>query len=335
MNSNNHKVILKHSLEGIPSPDDFAVIADILPPPADGEILVRHHYLALDPWQRSAMAGRHTGHGKALGYGATPPCEAVGEVIESRCANVSAGAIVRCMGGWQEYSVTPGAAAIVVDPDAAPPSTALGVLGMPGLTAWASMVRLAGVKPGQTVLVSAAHGPVGSMAGQIATQFGARAVGIAGSDEKCVAVKQQLGFSDCVNYRQRDFPDALRAALPEGADIYHDNVGGQMLIDAIGAMKDYGTVVLCGLISHYNDPALAVDLPVALPIIKRLTLKGLVVYDHNDARDEFLSVVTPWVQSGAVRYLEDTANGLNAAPAQFCRLMRGENTGKTLVRLVS
>ena len=335
MTTSNHQVIIRHRLTGVPQATDFDVTTSEPPEPADGEILVRHHYLALDPWQRSAIAGRHTGHGTPLGQGDTPPCEAVGEVIESHCPGIQAGEIVRCMGGWQEYSVTPGAAAVKVDPHAAPITTSLGVLGMPGLTAWASIVRLADVQPGQTVLVSAAHGPVGSMVGQIAMQKGATAVGIAGSDKKCAMVTGELGFAECVNYKRDDYPEALRAALPDGANIYHDNVGGQMLIDAIGVMKEYGTVVLCGLISQYNDPALAVDLPVALPIIKRLTMKGLVVYDHDDARDEFLQTVTPWVNSGAIRYLEDIADGLDATPAQFCRLMRGENAGKTLVRLVS
>lgn len=333
MSGENRKVVLRHTLRGVPDEADFEVLGEPLPQPGDGELLVKHLYIALDPWQRSALAGRHSPDGTPYGAGDTPPAEIVGVVVTSRHPDFASGDHVRCMGGWQEYSVNDGSAVQTIDPAAAPLSTYLGVLGMPGLTAWASMMRLAHVRSGQTVLVSAAHGPVGSMVGQIAMQQGATAVGIAGGPQKCALVTEQLGFSACVDYKADDYPDSLSKALPEGADIYHDNVGGQMLIDAIGVMKEYGTVVLCGLISQYNDPALAVNLPVALPIMKRLTMKGLVVYDHNSAQDEFFATAAPWVRDGKVRYLEDVANGIAATAQQFARLMRGENTGKTLVDL--
>jgi NADPH-dependent curcumin reductase CurA len=262
-----------------------------------------------------------------------PPGEVIGQVMESNHPIASPGDYVRFMGGWQEYSVALGDDVIKIEPEQAPLSAHLGVLGMPGLTAWASIIQLARVQARQTVLVSAALGPVGSTVGQIAMQLGATAVGLAGSDEKCRLVTEETGFATCLNYKSDDYPDSLRAAVPNGVDIYHDNVGGQILIDAINVMNDYGTVVLCGLISQYNDASAAVNLPVALPIMKRLTMKGLVVYDYNDKRQEFMEMVAPWVQDGSIKFIEDRATDMVSIGGHFARLMRGENIGKSLVVL--
>ena len=243
------------------------------------------------------------------------------------------GEYVRHFGGWQEYALSNGERTLKVDRSLAPLSAWLGVLGMPGLTAWASAVELAAVSPGQTVLVSAALGPVGSLVGQIAIARGAVAVGIAGSDEKCALVKQEFRFRECVNYRRPDFLDALRAALPDGADVYHDNVGGQMLADAFSVLKPYGLVILCGLMERYNDPGKSKPLDLALPILKRAVMKGLVVSDFEDRRDRFEAYVAPLVLAGQVRYREDRAEGIGATGRHFARLMRGENVGKSLVVL--
>jgi NADPH-dependent curcumin reductase CurA len=333
VNQTNRKVVLRHPLTGVPSAADFTITAEPVAAPKAGEFLVRHHYIALDPWQRSAIAGRHAAGGQPLGAGAMPPAEVIGEVIASRHPDFAEGMHVRLPGGWQEYSVSDGTGAVAVNAAGAPLSAYLGVLGMPGLTAWASVKRLANVQRGQTVLVSAALGPVGSMVGQLARQCGARAVGIAGGAEKCARAVSDLGFGACVDYRAADYPDALRTAVGAGADVYHDNVGGRMLIDACAVMQNYGTVVLCGLISQYNDPAAAVDLPVAIPIMKRLVMKGLVVYDHYAAEAEFLATVRPLVEDGTIRYLEDRATGIAATGEHFARLMAGRNLGKTLVVL--
>jgi len=328
----NRRTVLAHPIKGIPQESAFKVVEISLPEPADGELQLRHIYLSLDPWQRSAIAGRHSPDGTPMGPGDMPPGEVVAQVIQSRHPDFSAGDYVRHMGGWQEYSITTADQATKVSPGSAPLSAYLGVLGMPGLTAWASIVKLANIRRGQTVLVSAALGPVGSTLGQIALKMGAKCVvGIAGSDEKCRHVIDESGFTNCVNYKSPGYPASLRAALPDGADIYHDNVGGQMLIDAIGVMKEYGTVVLCGLISQYNDAALAVNLPVALPIMKRLVMKGLVVYDFYDQQQEFFNQVAPWVNDGSITFREDRAVGIEHAGAHFARLMRGDNVGKSLV----
>lgn len=335
MNAVNRRVVLTAPLAGVPEPGNFRVVQAEVPEPGPDQFVVRHVYLSLDPYQRPAMAGRHGGGHGPLQAGDMPSAETVGQVVRSRHPSFREGEYVRHFGGWQEYSVSDGAQAFRVDPARAPLSTYLGVLGMPGLTAWASAVKLANVQAGQTVLVSAAAGPVGSTFGQIAMQRGARAIGIAGSDEKCALVTGRLGFAACVNYKKPGYLDELRRVTGEGVDCYHDNVGGQMLVDALGVLKPYGTVVLCGLMSDYNTPEAErkFNFPLALPVIKRATLKGLVVYDFEPQREAFFAEVAPWVAAGKVRHLEDRAEGIGRAGEQFVRLMRGENVGKALVVL--
>ena len=334
MRERNRKVVLRHAIEGVPAAADFELVEAPLPEPGPGQVLVRHHFISLDPYQRPAIAGRHGG--PRLGEGDMPPAETVGEVVRSRYDGLREGQYVRHGGGWQEFAVSDGERAVAVDPARAPLSAYLGVLGMPGLTAWASAVKLAGVRSGQTVLVSAAAGPVGATFGQLAMQRGARAVGIAGGEDKCRLVTERFGFAACVNYKRPTFLDDLRRAVGEGADVYHDNVGGQMLVDAMSVLRPYGTVVLCGLMSDYNTPEAerTFRFPLALPVMKRATMKGLVVYDFEPERPAFFDEVAPQVAAGRVRYLEDRAEGIASTAAHFARLMRGENVGKALVVLV-
>lgn len=335
MTAKNSRVVLTRAIQGIPTPGDFQVREGLMPEPGAGQFLVRHVYLSLDPYQRPAMAGRHGGGRGPLQAGDMPPAETIGQVVKSRHDGFREGEYLRHFGGWQAYSLSDGIQAWLVDPQRAPLSTFLGVLGMPGLTAWASAVKLAQVRAGQAVLVSAAAGPVGSTFGQISMQCGARAIGIAGSDEKCRLVTGELGFAACVNYKRPGFLDELRAAAGEGVDCYHDNVGGQMLVDAMSVLKHYGTVVLCGLMADYNTAPdeRKFNFPLALPILKRATLKGLVVYDFEPQREEFVAEVAPWVAAGKLRVVEDRAAGLERAGEHFARLMRGDNVGKSLVVL--
>ena len=326
----NSRVVLTREIEGAPSAEDFRVVDAPMPQPADGELLIRHIYLSLDPYQRGAIAGRH-GPGAPLGEGDMPPGETVGQIVASQHPDFAPGDYVRSFGGWQEYSTAAGDTVFPVDGNRAPISTYLGALGMPGLTAYASIIELASAQQGQTVLVSAASGPVGTTLGQIAINRGASVIGIAGSAEKCSYVIDELGFSDCIDYKRDDYHERLQAAAGEGFDIYHDNVGGQMLADAIMVMRPYGTVVLCGLMSQYNDPALAKDLYIGLPIMKRLTMKGLVVYDFEDRRAALVDLVAPWIAAGTFRINEDRVNGIENAGAHFARLMAGQNFGKALV----
>ena len=330
MTDTNRRVVLARPIEGVPQAADFRVAELPVAEPGPDEFLVQHLYLSLDPYQRPAMAGRHGG-APPLRSGDMPPAETVGRVVKSRHGGFAEGDYVRHPGGWQTHSISDGTAAFRVDPDRAPLSTYLGVLGMPGLTAWASAVKLADVRAGQTVLVSAAAGPVGATFGQIAMQRGARAIGIAGSDEKCRIVTTQLGFQACVNHRSPGFREELRAAVGEGAHCYHDNVGGPLLLEAMSVLRPYGTVVLCGLMTDYNTPEAerSFRFNLALPILKRAVMKGLVVYDFEPQRTAFFDEVAPWVAAGRVRYLEDRVTGIANAGAQFARLMRGENVGKT------
>ncbi|MEE8306766.1 MAG: NADP-dependent oxidoreductase [Gammaproteobacteria bacterium] len=328
----NKQAVLASPLdESMPRPDNFQVVESGVPDPGDGEFLVRHIYVSLDPFQRMALSGRYGFAPGTLGDSGVPRAETVGQVMASRHPDFKEGDYVAHFGGWQNYSLSDGSEARKVDPQRAPLSTYLGVLGMPGLTAYASVVKLADIQPGQTALVSAAAGPVGSTLGQIAIQLGGRAIGIAGSDEKCAHVTDEFGFAHCINYKNDNYVDQLKEACGDGVDIYHDNVGGQMLINAFSVLKEYGTVVLCGLISGYNDPSQHKGLPLGLPLIKRAVIKGLIVYDFKDKYDEYLDLAAPWVADGKMKYKEDRAEGVENAGAQFCKLMKGENFGKTLV----
>lgn len=333
MNESNRMVVLATPIDGVPRADNFRIVERPVAEPGAREFLVRHIYVSLDPYQRSAIGGMHLSSDGALAIDAMPAAETIGRVVTSQHTDFRPGDYVRHFGGWQEYSLSDGTQAVRVDPQRAPLSTYLGVLGMPGLTAWASMIRLAAVQPGQSVLVSAASGPVGSMVGQIARQRGARAFGIAGSAEKCAFVIDELGFEHCIDYRNADVPTELARIAPDGFDIYHDNVGGQMLTDALRALRPYGTVILCGLISQYNDTEKGRGFDLAPAIIKRAVMKGLVVYDYEESRAKFMDLVAPWLSAGKIAYREDRVSGIENTGAHFARLMSGRNFGKALVVL--
>jgi len=327
------KIILATPLDGAPRTDNFNIVSETLPDLKDGEFLVKHQYIALDPYHRLAIGGRHQSVDGPLAKDAAPESGTVGHIIASRNAAFAEGETVFHQGGWQSHSISDGTEARILKTTDVPLTAYLGCLGMPGLTAYASVVKLANVQPGQTVLVSAASGPVGATLGQIAIQLGAKAVGIAGSDEKCSYVVDTLGFESCVNYKHDNYLDTLKDTLPGGADIYHDNVGGQMLLDAFQVLKEYGTVVLCGLISQYNDPSKAINVPPGVIMMRRATVKGLIVYDFNDNYDEFLDLAVPWVRDGKMKLKEDIVEGLENLPGHFVKLMAGENFGKTIVAL--
>jgi hypothetical protein len=260
--------------------------------------------------------------------------ETVAQVLESRHAQFAAGELVVVKNGWQEYALSDGQGVRKVDPALAPVSTALGVLGMPGLTGYAGLVYLGEPRPGQTVLVSAATGAVGSTVGQLALRMGARAVGIAGSSEKCRYAVEALGFESCVNRNEPDLPAAIRRACPDGVDVYFDNAGGAVLEAALANLAREARVVLCGMIEAYGLDAPPANGPFLGPVVAaRATIKGLVVYDHFHRLAEMQRVIGRWMRGGDFRYREDVTNGLEHAPEAFCRLMRGENFGKTLVRV--
>ena len=317
---------------GIPDDELFEVVDVEVPEPADGQLLIRNAYLSVDPYMRGRMSDVRSyvapyTVGDALAGGA------VGQVVASRHERFPEGAWVVHNLGWREWSLSDGRGVLEVDPSAAPVSTALGVLGMPGFTAWYGLTELGRPREGETVWVSAAAGAVGSAAGQLAKLAGCRVAGSAGSEEK-LAWLRELGFDAVFSYRGGSLRERLREAAPDGIDVYFDNVGGDHLEAAIGAMRTYGRVVACGAISRYNDPEPAPG-PRNLSMLftKRLTVRGFIIADHYDRFGEFLAAVAPLVRDGRVRYRETVVDGIEQAPRAFIGLLQGENIGKMLVRV--
>ena len=318
---------------GRPTADNFALVDVELPALADGQVLVRNLYLSVDPYMRGRM-------NDVRSY--TPPFQigqpleggAVGEVVESRAAGLTPGDVVSSMRGWREAFVAEAKDVRGVSRDVKPLSAYLGVLGMTGLTAWVGL-NLVDVKAGDRVFISAAAGAVGSVAGQLAKLRGCHVVGSTGSPHKVKALVDDFGFDSAFNYKDGDLPGQIQVAAPDGIDVYFDNVGGDHLEAALSAMRVHGRIVACGAISRYND---AEPSPgprnVALIIGKRLTIKGFIVTDSLDQLPAFLKEVTGYLAAGKLRMQETVVEGLERTPQAFIDLLRGENIGKMIVKLV-
>lgn len=338
------RVVLKRRPEAHPAASDFAVETAPMPEPAEGEVVVETLFLSLDPYMGSAIKGRHMSG--AVRVGDTMPGEGVGRIVRTRHPALREGDLVTARTGWQTHVLAPGggepgkgeALAPVARKVAPLPanlslSLYLSVLGSPGLTAYAGTVDMLEPKPGHTLAVSAATGPVGGSVGQIARNMGARVVGIAGSEEKCRYAVEQLGFAACVNRRAPEWEKALAAACPDGIDRYFDTVGGTTLEAALGNLAMGARVVLCGMMEQYNSPV-ALKGPSLGPVIgRRATVAGLVVYDHYGKLPRWRAIATEWLRAGKLAVREDVVRGLDAAPAAFARLMAGDNFGKVLVAL--
>jgi len=331
----NRRILFARVPQGLPVPADFGQDTAEVPCPAAGQFLSRTLWLSLDPYLRNVMKG-HALYGVALCPGDPMHGETVAQVVESRHPGFVAGDYVVVKNGWQEFALSDGQGVRKVDPAVAPVSTALGVLGMPGLAGYAGLVYLGEPRPGQTVLVSAATGAVGGTVGQLARLMGATAVGIAGSDEKCRYAVEELGYEACLNHRAGDLKAAIRQACPDGVDVYFDNVGGDVLVAAIANLALHARIVLCGMPAAYSLDAPPAHGPWLGPVVgARATIKGLVVYDHLQRMGELQKVVGRWLREGRFKYREDVMDGLENAPEAFCRLMRGENFGKSLVRVAA
>ena len=328
----NQRVLFARRPHGLPVPEDFAHDAVPIPEPAPGQFLVRNLYLAIEPYYRNVMKGMAL-YGKPLVPGDVMFGETLSEVVASRHDGFAAGDLLVVRGGWQNYAVLDGTVARKVPASDPPPTTALGVLGTPGLTGFVGMVYLVPPRPGQTVVISAATGPVGSTAGQTARMMGARVVGIAGSAEKCSYAIRELGFDECINYKLGNLSELLKQACPNGVDVYFDNVGGDTLAAVLGNLALNAQIVLCGMIGAYNLDAPPTGPHLGPIVVARATVKGLVVFDHFGRLPELQRVVGGWIRDGKFKYREDITDTLAAAPAAFCRLMRGENFGKSLVRI--
>ena len=325
----NTKVLLKRRCEGVPVAEDFEVTSAPVESPGEGDLLCDTIYLSLDPYLRGRISGRHISGSVAPGE--LMPGEAVSRVVESRHTDFVAGDLIAAHSGWQAHPVVAGAEARPLDPTIGPLSTFLGILGMPGLTSYAGLLRLGEPQAGDTVLVSAASGAVGSLVGQIAKIKGCRVVGIAGAPEKCAWVTEVAGFDDVVSYKTGDLREGLDRACPDGIDVYFDNVGGDTLQAAMERLSLGARVVLCGLMAQYNTDEMPPGPNPAFIIKARATVRGMVVYDHEDLRAEMVREVSQWLRDGKIQYLEDRSAGLESAPESFSRLMRGDNVGKAIV----
>ncbi|MGH3443964.1 MAG: NADP-dependent oxidoreductase [Nocardioidaceae bacterium] len=326
---------------GEPEEANFETRVEELPPLTEDQLLLRTLYLSLDPYVRGRMSAAKS-YAASLEVGDVIVGGTVCEVAESRNPDYAAGEIVLAYTGWQTHAISGGRGLRRLDPDVAPVSTALGVLGMPGFTAYAGLLEIGRPKPGETVVVAAATGPVGSAVGQIAKLKGARAVGIAGGQEKCAALLDEFGFDAAIDHRADSFAEDLAAAAPQGIDVYFENVGGRVAAAVVPLLNTYARMPVCGLVAGYNAtaPTSAAEGPDRLPgfmrtvLTKSLTVRGFIQDEFTAAYGaRFVEEMGGWVREGSVRYREDVVDGLENAPAAFAGMLRGANFGKLLVRV--
>jgi hypothetical protein len=335
----NQQIVLASRPAGEPTVSNFRLVETPVPALADGQVLVRHHYLSLDPYMRGRM-----NDGKS--YAQPQPLDAVmiggtvGEVVESRHPGFAAGDQVVGMGGWQQYSVVDASQLGMlrkVDTTHIPLAAYLGAVGMPGVTAWVGLTQIIAPKEGETVVVDAASGAVGSAVGQLAKARGCRVVGLAGGADKCAYVTEELGFDACIDYRQH--PDlksmlrALKEAAPNGIDGHFENVGGLILDAVMLRMNAFGRIAFCGMIAGYNGEPIPMANP-SLILVSRLKLQGFIVSEHMNLWPQALKELGTMVATGKLKYRETVADGLAAAPEAFLGLLKGRNFGKQLVKLV-
>ena len=339
MTTTNLQIHLASRPTGEPTAANFRLVEAAVPEPRDGQVLVRHHFLSLDPYMRGRM-------NDAKSYAQPQPLDqvmgggTVGEVVASKHPGFAAGDKVVGMGGWQQYSVVDASAPGVlrkVDTSHVPLSAYLGAVGMPGVTAWYGLVKIINPKAGQTVVVSAASGAVGSAVGQLAKARGARAVGIAGGADKCAYVVNELGFDACIDYKAhrdlKSLSQALKEACPNGIDGHFENVGG-LILDAVMLRSNaFCRVAMCGMISGYNGEPIPMAAP-QLILVNRMTIEGFIVSEHMDVWPQALAELGQGVATGKLKYRETVADGLQAAPEAFIGLLKGRNFGKHLVKLI-
>ncbi len=335
----NRRILLAARPQGEPKESDFRLVEEPLPEPGPGQMLLRTLHLSLDPYMRGRMNAGPS-YAPPVEVGQVMQGETVSRVEASNLETFRPGDIVDAYTGWQDYALSDGRGAHKLDPNLAPVTTALGVLGMPGMTAWTGLMNIGQPRPGETVVVAAASGAVGSVVGQLARIKGCRAVGIAGGEEKCRYVKEELGLDACIDHRRPDMAEALKSACPKGIDIYFENVGGPVFDAVRPLLNPFARVPVCGLIAHYNDTR-PPDGPDRLPglmmqvLVKRLTLRGFIVSDFAGQRKDFLAEVGPLVRDGRIKYREHFIDGLENAPRGLIGLLRGENFGKTVVRVAA
>ena len=333
----NRRIVLAGRPDGEPGPEHFRLERGPVPEPGPGEALLRTLTLSLDPYMRGRMSVAKS-YAKAVEVGETMCGGTVCEVVRSNDPALKPGDNVLSSVGWQDYGVAKASTLRRLDPATAPVSTALGILGMPGMTAYTGLRTIGRPKAGETVVAAAASGPVGSLVGQIARIHGARAVGIAGGPDKCRYLKEELGFDAAVDHRGPDLPARLAEACPKGIDVYFENVGGAVFDAVLPLLNDFARVPVCGLVANYNltAPPPGPDRSALLMrnvLTKRLTIRGFIVWDFADQEDDFLRDVGGWLKEGRVKHREDVVEGLERAPEAFIGMLKGKNFGKLLVKV--
>ena len=333
----NHKLVLAARPVGEPKPTDFRLVEEPLGEPGPGQILLKTLWLSLDPYMRGRMSAAKS-YADPVEIGEVMDGGAVSKVVASNNEAYAAGDFVVGYTGWQAYAKSDGSGLRKVDPELAPISTALGILGMPGMTAYTGLLNIGKPKPGETLVVAAASGAVGAIVGQIAKLKGCRVVGIAGGADKVRYLTEELGFDVGLDHRAPDFADQLRAAVPNGIDIYFENVGGHVWDAVLPLLNKFARVPVCGLIAHYNDvaPPPGPDRTSAVMrsvLSNRLTIQGFIVLDFDAQIGDFLRDVSGWLKAGKIKYREDIVHGLEKAPEALIGLLKGRNFGKLLVKV--
>jgi NADPH:quinone reductase len=329
----NRQFVLAARPAGMPKESDFALIESPLPAIAAGEVLLRTLFLSVDPYMRSRITGIRT-YADPVNIGQRMVGGAVGQVVESRNPKFQPGEIYLGYWGWQEFSVSDGEKLRKLDPRAAPISTALGVLGMPGITAYFGLLDICKPQPGETVVVSGAAGAVGSLVGQIAKIVGCRAVGIAGSDEKVAWLVNELGFDAAFNYKTiSNYVEALKKACPNGIDCYFDNVGGAITDAVFPVLNSKARISICGQISQYNalKPEMGPRIFVYL-LTKQARAEGFLYFQFEGRYEESFAQISVWIREGKLKYREQIVQGFENTPRAFIGILEGENTGKMLVK---
>jgi NADPH-dependent curcumin reductase len=325
-------IVLKRRPTGSPSREDFDILEDAIPSPGPGEVVTRTIWLSIDPYMRGRLREQQT-YAVAIQVGEVMTGETVGEVIASADSNFVAGEVVVGARGWQTHSATPAERLTKLDRHGAPLSAYLGVLGMPGATAYRGISEICQPKKGETVVVSAASGAVGSVAGQLAKRAGARVVGIAGGAEKCLWVQDSLGFDDCVDHRSLDLRAELMASCPNGIDAYFENVGGDVQAAVFDLLNPFARVAMCGMVSQYNEAEFPSGPNLGFVVGKRVMIQGFIVSDKPEKVAEWRKLAAPWVANGSMVYREDVHDGLENAPEALAAILGGRNFGKLLVRV--
>jgi NADPH-dependent curcumin reductase CurA len=333
----NRQILLTSRPQGEPTPENFKLVEKPIPEPGKGEMLLRTIYLSLDPYMRGRM-NEQKSYAASVDLGEVMVGGTVCRVVKSNVPQYKAGDTVVAYTGWQDYFVSDGKEVQKIDAAIQPASSALGLMGMPSFTAYVGLLDIGKPKKDETVVVAAAAGAVGSIVGQIAKIKGCRVVGIAGGEEKCRYVKEELGFDECIDHKQPGLDERLKAVCPKGIDIYFENVGGAVFTAVLPLLNNFARIPVCGLIAHYNDTGLArgVDrLPLLMRHIltKRLVFQGFIVFDYNSQFNDFLKDMNEWLRKGLIKYKEDVTDGLENAPRELIGLLKGENFGKKIIRV--